>query len=145
MRFTNVSLTTLLTTIASASPLVTRSERAFSVTDYSTSYFEPQDVYFYRFNISGPGDANIGPAFSTSCNGSDTQLVYRVCNDPDVFATIQNVTAGDRSTQQLVIQRRWNPNPTTTLASFGNVTIPKFPVGTKEFLVPGWLTGELGP
>ena len=144
MQVSIITLTGFLS-LAAASLLSTQSERAFSVTGYSTSYFEPDNVYFYRFNVSGPGDVNIGPAFATSCNGSDTQPFCRVCNDPNVLAMIQNVTAGDRSTQQLVIQHKYSLSTTLTLASFGNVTIPKLPVGPKAFLVPVWLTGELGP
>jgi len=147
MQFKSLSFIALLFAAAQAGrrPTSMRSERAFSVTEYSTSYFEPQAVYFYRFDVSGPGDAGIGPAFSTSCNGSDTDPAYRVCNDPNVFANIRNQTAGDRSTQELVIERKFDLSSTTTLAAFGNVTIPKLPLGPKNFSVPVWLVGELGP
>ncbi|PVH79576.1 hypothetical protein DL98DRAFT_516014 [Cadophora sp. DSE1049] len=125
MRLTTTTTTTsiftllLSTTSAAPAPQTTVTPGAptpWSVTDFKFGCSPAGCTY--DFSISGPFTGGVGPAFSTSCSGSDLQNKMVPCAKPEILANLVPTDKG------LVLQvNRFEPqsNGDTAVMS-GNAT-----------------------
>lgn len=126
MRFTATTTTTSLltfllssTTSAAPAPQTTVTPGAptpWSVTDFKLGCSPAGCTY--DFCISGPFTGGVGPAFSTTCSGSDLQNKMVPCTKPEISANLVATQEG------LVLQvNRFEPQSNGDIAVMsGNAT-----------------------
>jgi len=96
MHLTITLTTTLLSTLLSTSHALPQTVvNPGGITNWTVTNFElgcsPGDCT-YNFNINGPASADVGPAFSTYCSGTDVQQKLVPCGDQNVQANLVPTT-----------------------------------------------------
>ncbi|KAH7371875.1 hypothetical protein BKA64DRAFT_649550 [Cadophora sp. MPI-SDFR-AT-0126] len=101
MRFTTATTTssilTLLLSTTSAAPAPQTTVTPGAPTPWSVTEFKlgcsPAGCT-YNFCISGPFTPGVGPAFSTTCSGTDLQKKMVPCVKPEILANLVPIDTG---------------------------------------------------
>ncbi|KAE9380045.1 hypothetical protein N431DRAFT_539771 [Stipitochalara longipes BDJ] len=98
----------------------------------------------YSFSISGPASADVGPAFSASCSGTDVQQKLVPCSDPNLEANL--VPTQDVGLVLVVNRYGDGSNGGNTGIMSGNATAaPEGEPAFSSFVVPAKFYGDIAP
>ncbi len=125
MRFTTTSTTALvaaLSSTTSAAPAPQTTVTPGAPTYWSVSNFAlgcSPGGCTYDFSMSGPATTGVGPAFSTSCSGSDVQPNAVACASTEFYADL--ISTGAQGLVLIVNRFAKQTNGDTAVMS-GNAT-----------------------
>jgi hypothetical protein len=146
MQFTTTSSAAFLATILSttnAAPAPQTTVTPGATIPWQVSNFElgcSPAACAYRFNISGPATADVGPAFATYCSGSDVQDEQVACADPGVKANL--VSLGVPEGLVLYVNR-YGPVGDEGVASGNATAAPAGEPAYSSFVIPAKFYGVI--